>query len=466
MQPIRRLEEILRTQSDAEHCLYSASSLRCFFETMDECAYLKLLSRAVKGGLLERVCKGVYLYPGVKYDPSTILYRTACILRSDRFVYLSLESVLSHWSIISQQLLDCITVMTNGREGFVDCGRFGRIEFVHFKRKPAEIMAYVSYNPDLYMLEASPQLAYRDMVRCGRSMDLVDEDEYRWTLEELEMLGKQAFKRKIDSLIVERPELAVLRVTLEKEVFHQDILRAMDGAGLLKFLTFMGGTCLRLCHGFSRMSEDLDFASDHELSEAEAESVGLSVKSFIEQKYGYDVTFRKPIKDTDTDTWIISIVTHPERSDLPRQHIHIDICHYPARRRELCRVRNPYGLDLDELFVNSESLEEILCDKIIAFALRNRIKNRDLWDLYVLANHQVALDRALLESKVQERKLSVSLFYEKFDMRLGELKSDGLPSDFRQELGRFVLNSEFESCSLSRPNAALVMHSVISGFMK
>jgi predicted nucleotidyltransferase component of viral defense system len=46
---------------------------------------------------------------------------------------------------------------------------------------------------------------------------------------------------------------------VEKELLHHDILREMSMAGLLKNLTFIGGTCLRACYGSSRLSEDLDF---------------------------------------------------------------------------------------------------------------------------------------------------------------------------------------------------------------
>lgn len=53
--------------------------------------------------------------------------------------------------------------------------------------------------------------------------------------------------------------LAPLRVAVEKEMLHHDILRVLSGAGLLTNLTFIGGTCLRACNGSRRLSEDLDF---------------------------------------------------------------------------------------------------------------------------------------------------------------------------------------------------------------
>jgi len=41
-----------------------------------------------------------------------------------------------------------------------------------------------------------------------------------------------------------RPELALLRAVVEKELLHHDILREMAAGGFLAGLTFIGGTCL------------------------------------------------------------------------------------------------------------------------------------------------------------------------------------------------------------------------------
>ena len=63
----------------------------------------------------------------------------------------------------------------------------------------------------------------------------------------------------VDEALKNKQELAPLRVVVEKELLHHDILRVLSGAGLLTQLTFIGGTCLRACYGSNRLSEDLDF---------------------------------------------------------------------------------------------------------------------------------------------------------------------------------------------------------------
>ncbi len=62
----------------------------------------------------------------------------------------------------------------------------------------------------------------------------------------------------VDAALKKQQELAPLRVVVEKELLHHDILRVLSTAGLLTQLTFIGGTCLRACYGSNRLSEDLD----------------------------------------------------------------------------------------------------------------------------------------------------------------------------------------------------------------
>lgn len=80
--------------------------------------------------------------------------------------------------------MNCITVMTNGREGVINCGDYGVIEFTHFSRSLDEITPKLFYNPDIVMLEALPDLALKDMILCRHSLDLVDMEEYNeWFVE-------------------------------------------------------------------------------------------------------------------------------------------------------------------------------------------------------------------------------------------------------------------------------------------
>lgn len=49
------------------------------------------------------------------------------------------------------------------------------------------------------------------------------------------------FDQLVDHALAAKSDLAPLRVVVEKELLHHDILREMSAAGLLAELTFIGG---------------------------------------------------------------------------------------------------------------------------------------------------------------------------------------------------------------------------------
>jgi len=52
-------------------------------------------------------------------------------------------------------------------------------------------------------------------------------------------------EKTVDAALETNREWAPLRMMVEKEILHHDILREMNRAGFLQSLTFIGGTCLR-----------------------------------------------------------------------------------------------------------------------------------------------------------------------------------------------------------------------------
>ena len=62
------------------------------------------------------------------------------------------------------------------------------------------------------------------------------------------------FDQLVDQALRHQAELASLRVVVEKELLHHDIMRALSDSGMLEKLCFTGGTCLRACYGSNRLS--------------------------------------------------------------------------------------------------------------------------------------------------------------------------------------------------------------------
>lgn len=160
--------------ADSEHNLFSLNDIRPVFQDLSAEALKMMLNRAVADGLLERVCRGLYLYPKVPVPRGMLLYYAAAKLRSRTFNYISLESCLSDLGAISQIPIQWLTLMTGGRSATISCGKWGTIEFIHTARTPEDLASLVAWDSQCGLWRASASLALEDLKRCRRSLDLVD----------------------------------------------------------------------------------------------------------------------------------------------------------------------------------------------------------------------------------------------------------------------------------------------------
>lgn len=251
------------------------------------------------------------------------------------------------------------------------------------------------------------------------------------------------FDRLVDDALKSQDSLVPLRVVVEKELLHHDIMLALSGAGMLAKLTFIGGTCLRACYGSNRLSEDLDFTGGADFNRESLVDLANVLVASLKGKYGLQVEVSAPERDiSNVETWKLKVQTRPGRRDLPAQRINIDVCSIPSYMPQPMLLLNPYNVDMGTsgLILQAEAREEIYVDKIVAFALRpNRIKNRDLWDLVWLRQQGVTPDMALLGKKLADHRSSTQAFVQSFNTRAGLLDTDpAVANDFRKELSRFL----------------------------
>lgn len=251
------------------------------------------------------------------------------------------------------------------------------------------------------------------------------------------------FDQLVSQALKNQGELAPLQAVVEKELLHHDILREMSNAGLLKKLTFIGGTCLRSCYGSNRLSEDLDFTGGEDFKREVLASLGTVLVDRLQVKYNLQVEVSDPVKTVgNVDTWKLKIITRPQQKDLPKQRIHIDICAIPSYDRQPMILRNHYGVEMGTsgLIIQAQSREEILADKMVAFALRrNRIKNRDLWDIGWLKQQNIILPLELMPKKLQDHQCEVGDFLDLLKKRQQQLIDvPAVRKDFIHEMQRFL----------------------------
>jgi predicted nucleotidyltransferase component of viral defense system len=251
------------------------------------------------------------------------------------------------------------------------------------------------------------------------------------------------FDQLVNEALRSRAELTSLRPVVEKELLHHDILREMSEAGLLKDLTFIGGTCLRACYGSARLSEDLDFTGGSYFKKSDLAGLARVLTERLQTRYGLPVSVSEPLKTGgQVSTWKLTIETRPGRKHLPAQRIHLDICAIPSHDPRPMMLRNLYGIDLGTsgLILQAQSREEILADKVIALAFReNRIKNRDLWDIAWLSQQGIELPTRLIPLKIRDHQRDDAEFHALLKERVDAMKSrPEMREDFMKEMRRFL----------------------------
>ena len=253
------------------------------------------------------------------------------------------------------------------------------------------------------------------------------------------------FDELVDQALHNSPQLSSLRVVVEKELLHHDIMRVLSTAGLLSGLTFIGGTCLRACYGSSRLSEDLDFTGGAAFTRERLASMASVLVESLRNKYGLNVQVTEPVREEgNVDTWKLKVQTRPGRKDIPAQRINIDVCTIPSYQARPMLLLNPYGVEMGTsgLIVQAQSREEIFADKLVAFALRpNRLKNRDVWDIAWLHQQQVQPALELVPQKLRDHHAETAAYLDAYAQRASSMRADPtLASEFRKEMSRFLPN--------------------------
>jgi len=281
------------------------------------------------------------------------------------------------------------------------------------------------------------------------------------------------FKELVD-VAMAQPGRTAMRPVVEKEILHYNIFYALDAAGLLKDLVFQGGTSLRLCRGSNRFSEDLDFAGGKDFTSKKMAAIKACIEKHIGERYGLNVDVKKPkemanspdYENVRVDKWQISVETTPEQRGLPPQRIKLEIANVPAYTSELLPLRQNYDflLGYGLVLVNTESLDEILADKIVAFpASVKNIRYRDIWDIAWLQQQGAKLDTELVQRKIEDYHIAdYAQLLEHAIGRLAEL-IDG--KAFIEQMTRFI-DSETLNRTLKEPKFAGYLKSTVGQALK
>lgn len=259
-------------------------------------------------------------------------------------------------------------------------------------------------------------------------------------------------KRETFNTLVERAMVvgtrSHMRPVIEKELFHYDILFALDQANLLDHLTFQGGTSLRLCYGSARFSEDLDFTGGENFSTAYLVNMKNCLEKYLGTRYGLEVSVKEPKemmafsdeREVKVDKWQLSITTAPERRDLPKQKIKIEVINIPSYSRVPRSLLHNYDFlpdGYDDTLIMVETLDEIMADKLVSLVNCSRyVRYRDIWDLHWLTQQGASINMIFVQDKIKD--YGITDYLSKLDNLLSHLEEIIRGKNFHDEMSRFI----------------------------
>lgn len=203
----------------------------------------------------------------------------------------------------------------------------------------------------------------------------------------------------ISELLMAYPEpLRVHKAFILREYLQYKILEIVfDGPFAAKFC-FLGGTCLRLVHGNTRFSEDLDF-DNFGLTETEFSAVSESIKTGL-QKEGYQVEMKQVIRGAyHCHIRIPGLLYEQGMSGFREEKILIQLDTEPQNFDFVPKtfVLNKFDVTT-AIFVTP--VELLLAQKFTALCERKRSKGRDFYDIIFLLSKGVKPDFGYLAARL------------------------------------------------------------------
>ena len=210
-------------------------------------------------------------------------------------------------------------------------------------------------------------------------------------------------KDRAIELVKSRPP-AVDGLNLLREYLQSRLLGAMQEAGAMVPLAFMGGTALRFLYRQPRFSEDLDFTLERGGSVFDFRRLVEKVKRQLERE-GYTVTAGLRQK-TVVETALFGFVGLPFEvgfSQHPAAALKIKLevdTNPPAGAGLAVTVVDRFG----PLRLQHHDLPSLFAGKIAAVVARPYTKGRDLYDLmwYLTREPPLAPNHALLVNALQQ----------------------------------------------------------------
>lgn len=248
--------------------------------------------------------------------------------------------------------------------------------------------------------------------------------------------------------LVEQTRRENLKITSEeltnlvREYLQVLILKSIYQSKFGQSLSFVGGTCLRICYDLKRYSEDLDFSLDKKVADYDFKRLCQLVQkdlSLINIGADLNVSQEKTVQKA-----FIKVVEILERLGLSRVknqkiYIKLEVGTNPVDIK-FGRIEPFFVNKHNEIFpILKHDLETLFAGKILAILGRPYRRGRDFYDLIWYLNRKVKMNLGYLnESLKQTGYVSEFTGEEEVLKELDEIV-EGLKPDFiLEDIGRFL----------------------------
>lgn len=155
--------------------VFTTSDFRKILHGYHEKSIARILQDAQNLNILSCPSRGIFVNEKTERPRTHLLYEVARTMRRGSYTYLSLESALSEYGVISQVPVNNHTFMTTGRKGVFHTP-YGVIEFTHTSRDPISLVRDLIHN-DRPLPIATMERALSDLRRTKKNTHLIQEDE-------------------------------------------------------------------------------------------------------------------------------------------------------------------------------------------------------------------------------------------------------------------------------------------------
>ncbi|MEI6790260.1 MAG: nucleotidyl transferase AbiEii/AbiGii toxin family protein [Myxococcaceae bacterium] len=192
-----------------------------------------------------------------------------------------------------------------------------------------------------------------------------------------------------------------------KEITQEIALSGLSRAGFFKVAAFQGGTCLRICHGLRRFSEDLDFALDTPNPSFNWQPYLKSLQTELEA-YGYqlEISDRSSLKSTvkvgflkDSSIGNLLVFHYPLKGPRKSLKIKLEIDTNPPEGSSSVQSYAEFPLTVP---IVAHDLPSLFAGKIHAILCRTWGKGRDWFDFNWYVAQKTLPNFKLLDAAFQQ----------------------------------------------------------------